>query len=86
MVPCLHFESLSPSAGLFALALMIGTRSNLISKKRCLNVLLGSNFLIQSSALPDIFAVSKILNLLSSWLDFYVDAPMIEPTEVANQR
>jgi hypothetical protein len=86
MFPCLYSESLSPSAGLFALALMIGTRSNLISRKSCLKALLGGNLLIQSSVSPDIFAVSKIFDLVSSWVDSYVDTPTIEPAEVVNQR
>jgi hypothetical protein len=65
MTPCLHSESLSPSAGLFALPLlMMGISSALVSKKSCLNLLLGGFLLIQSSALPDIFAVSEILNLV----------------------
>ena len=82
----MHSESLSPSAGLFAFTLMIGTRSNLVCRKSCLKVLLGGDLLIQSSVSTNIFAVSKILDLVSSWLDSYVDAPTIKPTEVANQR
>jgi hypothetical protein len=84
MAPRSHSESLSPSAGLFVFPLMIGMRSNLISRKSCLNVLLGGDLLIQSSASPNIFAVSEILNLVSSWLDSYIDAPPIKPTEVAD--
>ena len=43
-------------------------RSNLVSRKSCLNELLGGNFLINLSASPNIFAVSEILDLVSSWL------------------
>jgi hypothetical protein len=65
MTPRSHSEFLSPSAGLFALPVfMIGISSVLVSKKSCLTVLLGGFFLIQASALPAIFAVSKILNLV----------------------
>ena len=63
--PRLHSESLSPSAGLFTLPLlMIGISSALVSKKSHLHLLLGGFLLIQSSASPDIFAVSEILNLV----------------------
>ncbi len=64
------FENLTnlgpdPLAGLFALPLlMMGIRSALVSKKSRLNLLLGGLLLIQASALLDIFAVSKILNLV----------------------
>ena len=75
---------MSPSAGLSALALMIGTRSDLVSRKICLKVLLRGNLLVQSSVSPDIFAVSKILDLVRTCLDSYVDAPMIELMEIVN--
>ena len=65
MAPRLHSESLSSSAGLFEFPLMIGMRSNLVSRKSRLNVLLGGDLLIQSSASPDIVAVSKILILVA---------------------
>ncbi len=64
ITPRSHSKSLSPSAGLFTLPLMIGIRSVLVSKKSCLNVLLGGFFFIQTSVSPDIFAVSKMLNLV----------------------
>ncbi len=65
---------------------MIGTRSDLVSRKSCLKVLLGGDILTQLSVLPNIFTVSKILDLVSSWLDSYIDASLIKPTEVVNQR
>ncbi len=43
---------------------MIGTSSVLVSKNSRLNILLGGLLLIQASASPAIFAVSKILNLV----------------------
>ena len=79
MAPCLHSEFLSPSAGFFAFPIMIGIR------KSRLNVLLGGNLLIQSSASP-ISLREQNLDPCSSCLDSYVDAPTIKLTEVANQR
>ena len=60
-----HSESLSPSGRFFAFALMIGMRSDLVSRKNLLKLLFGGDFLIQSNVLLDILAVSKILNLRS---------------------
>jgi hypothetical protein len=68
-----HSEFLSPSGGFFVLALMIGMRSDLVSRKSFLKKLLGRDFLIQPNALPNIFAESKILtlflmNLTPTWM------------------
>ena len=75
MFPLLRSKSLSPSGGFFALALMIGTRSDLVSRKSFLEKLLCGDFLIQPSASPSIFAESKILGLVLGELDSYVDVP-----------
>ncbi len=75
MFPLSHSESLSPSGGFFTLMLMIDTRSNLVSRKSFLKKLLGGDFLIQPNASPDIFAESKILDLVLGELDSYVDVP-----------
>ena len=69
MAPRSYSKSLSPFAGLFAFPLMIGMRSDLVSRKSCLNELLWGDFLIHLSASPDIFALREILDLVSSWLD-----------------
>jgi hypothetical protein len=66
MFSLLHSESLSPYGGLFAFALMIGTSSDLVSRKSILKQLLGRDFLTQFNTLPDILVVSKILDLESS--------------------
>jgi hypothetical protein len=76
MFPLLRSKSLSPSGGFFALALMIGTRSDLVSRKSFLEKLLCGDFLIQPSASPSIFAEeSKILGLVLGELDSYVEVP-----------
>ena len=75
MFPLLHSESLSPSGRFFALELMIGTRSDLVSRKSFLKKLLEGDFLIQPNVLPNIFAESKILDLVLGKLASYVDVP-----------
>jgi hypothetical protein len=54
---------------------MIGTRSDLVSKKRFLKELFGGDFLIHPSVPPEIFGESKILELVLGGLDSYVDVP-----------
>ena len=63
---CLHSESLSPSSMLFAFALMIGTISDLVSKKDCLKLLFGGDIRIQSSVSLEILMESKILDIGSN--------------------
>jgi hypothetical protein len=46
-------------------------------QKSCFNVLLEGDLLIQLSASPDIFVVSKILDLVRTCLDSFIDAPTI---------
>jgi hypothetical protein len=77
MFPLLHSKSLSPSGGFFALALMIGIRNLLVSKKSLLKELLGGDFSIHRSASPNIFAESKILDLVLHRLDSYVNIPRL---------
>jgi hypothetical protein len=54
---------------------MIGMRGNLVSKKSFLKELLGGDFLIHPSTSLDIFAESKILNLVLGGLDSYLGLP-----------
>jgi hypothetical protein len=64
---------------------MIGMRSNLVFRKSRLNVLLGGN-LDPIERVARYLRREQNLDPCSSWIDSYVDAPAIEPTEVANQR
>ena len=75
MFPLSHSDSLSLFGGFFAFALMIGRRSDLVSKKSFLKRLLGGDFSIHPNELPNIFAKSKILELNLGGLDSYMEVP-----------